>query len=83
MNESLSDLRDQVKKAFEPRDMDTLFHQRLTSLEGDLGDFKSEVNMLLGQAMEGAGACCWGRPWKVRGRGVEGGSDTVHPHSLY
>jgi len=43
----------QVKKAGQTRDMDTLFHNRLSQLEESLGDVKTEVQLAVADVLEG------------------------------
>lgn len=50
----VEDLAEGVRKAGEPRDMDTLFHDRLNGLEGALGDLRTEVAGTLESALAGA-----------------------------
>lgn len=43
----------QAKRAGEPRDMDTLFHSRLTKIENAITDLGSEVQMAVNEVLEG------------------------------
>lgn len=43
----------QAKKAGQTRDMDTLFHNRLSQLETSLGDVKMEVQLAVADVLEG------------------------------
>lgn len=59
LSDAVTDLRDAVKRAGEPRDMDTLFHSRIAKLEAAVGDVRSEVQLALGDVLEGG--------WGLRG----------------
>ncbi|KAG2493370.1 hypothetical protein HYH03_008502 [Edaphochlamys debaryana] len=50
----LEELEGGVKKNGEPRDMDTLFHERINGLEAAIGDIKTEVRGMIDSALEGA-----------------------------
>uniref|UniRef100_A0A7S0S532 Uncharacterized protein n=1 Tax=Chlamydomonas leiostraca TaxID=1034604 RepID=A0A7S0S532_9CHLO len=52
LSDAVSDLKDQAKRAGEPRDMDTLFHSRIAKLEGAVGDIKSEVQLAVSDILE-------------------------------
>lgn len=45
LSDTVSDMKDQLKRSHEARDMDTLFHNRITKLEGAVTDVKSEVQL--------------------------------------
>eukprot|EP00967_Tisochrysis_lutea_P017884 scaffold20253_cov18-Tisochrysis_lutea.AAC.2 len=46
--------RDNMRKG-QTRDMDTLFHNRLSQLEESLGDVKTEVQLAVADVLEGVG----------------------------
>ncbi|KAG2450578.1 hypothetical protein HYH02_005079 [Chlamydomonas schloesseri] len=50
----LEEVAEGLKKGGEPRDMDTLFHERLNGLEAALGDVRTELKGALEERLEGA-----------------------------
>ncbi|KAF5836250.1 hypothetical protein DUNSADRAFT_6202 [Dunaliella salina] len=51
LQEQIADIMDQMKKG-QTRDMDTLFHNRLSQLEESLGDVKTEVQLAVADVLE-------------------------------
>lgn len=52
LEQDLQELRKDVKKANEPREMDTLFHSRVSLLESKLSDIKNEVHAAVADIMD-------------------------------
>eukprot|EP00798_Chlamydomonas_sp_ICE-L_P031624 gene31624-6818_t len=52
VQDDICELKDQVKKSGEPREMDTLFHSRVSALEGKLNDIKNEVHAAVADILD-------------------------------
>eukprot|EP00198_Chlamydomonas_reinhardtii_P013540 XP_001702877.1 flagellar associated protein [Chlamydomonas reinhardtii] len=50
----VAEVAEGLKKGGEPRDMDTLFHERLNGLEAALGDVRTELKGAMEERLEGA-----------------------------
>ena len=55
MKEVIADLQDAVERADNPRDIDKLFHQRISTLEAKVESIRSDVQATVSDMMEGGG----------------------------
>lgn len=59
MKDVIADLQDAVERADAPRDIDKLFHQRISTLEAKVEGIRNEVQVTISDMMEGEGRALW------------------------